>query len=196
MRKFTVEDLKKLNPCVEGYKWYIANIKTQNSRDILLQINNHEPEWSRWLVIKMLNDLQRRKLAIFAATSVIHLYEKQCPEDKNLRQCLEVGKKYLNGEIDVDIVRQTRCDTAANACADADLDAAAEAAYKAAAYAYAAAAYNAAAYNAATHAYIYAADAAAYATNDYAYIADAADVARKEMQERIIEHAIELMNEV
>ena len=98
-----------------------------------------------------------RKTAIFAAESVLHIFETKYPDDKRPRKAIEAAKAYVTGDINREELREA-C-RAAYAAADAAY-AAADAAY--AAYAAAAA---------------YAADDAAA---DAAYAADAyADAAIK-----------------
>ena len=85
-------------------------------------------------------------LAVYAAESVIPIFEARYPGNGIVRNCIAVTKDFLNGSATKEQLIQARDKAAAAACA-----AACDAAY--AAYAYAYAAYAAA----------YAADAAAYA---------------------------------
>ncbi len=165
MKGFTIEDLKELKPCTDGFAWYVKNVTSTDIEEILIQLNNHRPDWSRWLMTRVLNREQNQRLAIFAAESVLDIYEKRHPDDKRARECIQTAKGCL--------VEKRR--------------AAAYAAYAAAAAVDAAAAADAA--DAADAAY-----AAAYAAAAAADAADAADAyandARKELQEKIIKFAV------
>ena len=114
-----------------------------------------------------------RKTAIFAAESVLHIFEMKHPDDKRPRKAIEAAKAYLKGDINRDELREARvAAAAADAAADAaaaDAAAADAAAADAAAYAADAAAADDAA-DAAAAAYA-AADDAAYAAYAYAYAA-------------------------
>ncbi len=124
---------------------------------------------------------EKRRLALHCAKQVLPIYEKKYPKDKRVRECIEYTELYLNGNGDIDILREKRQNAAAAAdaayTASSYADAAADAAYAAAhAAAYAADAYTASSYadaNAAAAAAAYAAYAAAYA----AYAAYAANAA-------------------
>jgi len=198
--KFTIEELKKLDPCIDGLKWYLKNIKTEDLKEILIQLNNHRPDWSKWLMVRVLDNTQNRKLAIFSAKSVLHIFEEKYPEDKRPREAIEAAQDYLDGKISKEeLLVKKRAAAAAYAAADAyaayAAAYAASAAYAAAdayaayAAAYAAYAADASAYADAASAYAYADAASAYASA-YAY----ADAAKKDMQEKIINEAIRLKN--
>ena len=175
--KFTTEQLKELNPCSDGLKWYLENIKTENLEEILIQLNNHRDDWPRWLMVRVLDDTQRRKLAIFAASEVLHIFEEKYPDDKRPREAIEAAQKYLDKEITLAELKEKRvASVAAVACG----------------YAAFACGYAAVAASAASAASV-AAVAAANAANAAAYYA--ADAARKEMQEKIIRYAIKLRGE-
>ena len=84
-------------------------------------------------------------ISILCAESVLHIYEKEYPNDSRVRDCIEATKKYIKGECHLDeLIKKKSAAYAADAAAYA------------AAYAYADAAADAAAYAAAA----YAADAA------------------------------------
>ena len=121
---------------------------------------------------------QKRQLALHCAKQALPIYEKQYPADSRIRECIEATEKYLQGNIEIDELREKR--SAAYAAAAANANANATAYDDAAAAAYAAAAY--AAYAAANNAYAadYAANAAAAATAN-AY--DDADAYKKAIWE-------------
>lgn len=106
--KFTIENLKSLEPCEPGFIWYLKNIKSENPREILLQLNNYRAEWARWLMIRLLAKEKNQKLAIFAAESVLEIYESKHPNNKEVRECIHAAKDYLAGKIDRDILIKKR----------------------------------------------------------------------------------------
>jgi len=184
MKLFTITELQDLKPCHEGYAWYRDNIKTEIPLEILLQLNIEHPSWSRWLMVRLLTKEQNQKLALFAAEQVLLIFEKKYPNDKRPRECIGAAYLYLEGKITREdlLVKRRAAYVAAYAAADAATCDAYAAADAATCDAYAAA-------DAATcDAY---ADAAVAAYN--AACAAAAADARKEMQEIIIRHAVELM---
>jgi len=119
------------------------------------------------------------KTAIFAARSVLHIFEDEHPKDKRPRRAIESAEKYLkNSNIAAEAAAEAAAADAASAAyaaadaasAAADADAASAAA-DAASAAYAAAS---AAAHAAAHAAAYAASAAHAAAHAAAYAASAA----------------------
>ena len=185
--KFTIKDLKKLNPCDDRLSWYLENIKTEEFSEILFQLNDHNAGWCRWLFARVLSKKERVEIAVFSANLVLHIFEEKYPDDDRPREAIEAAKKYLESPF-------------SNAAADsayAAAYAAADAAYAAADAAYAAA--DAAAYAAADAAYAaaYAAttDSAAAATDSAAAAAAYAiyavyAAAKKGTQEMIINEVL------
>ena len=185
MMTLTLEQLKELKPCSEGFTWYSRNIKTEDVKEILTILSSHSWEWCRWLFVRLLNANQNRRLAIYCAELVLPIFENRFPCDKRPRDAIEASKKYLLGEIDKKelLIKRRAAYDAADAAADA-----ADAAYDADAYAYAAAyaAYAAAADADAAAAYDAAADA------DCAVYAAAADAS---MKQKIVGKVIDLLKE-
>ena len=177
----TLEQLKALKPCAEGFTWYAKNIKTTDLNTILPQLANQNWGWCRWLFVRLLNDRQNRELAIYCAELVLSIFEAKYPDDKRPREAIEAAKAYSRGEISREGLRVKRIDAAYAAYADA---AAAAAATAAADAAYAA--------DAAADAAVYAADAAYYA----AYAADFSAIATKaeEIKTQIINKVLDLLS--
>ena len=121
---------------------------------------------------------------MWCAEQVLDIYEKEYPDDRRVRECLEGIRKYQRGEIskeDLAILIRADADAADNA-ADAAVYAAADAAADAAVYAADAAVYAADA--AAADAYVY---AAAYAADAAVYADDAAYDIRSKQKAKFIE---------
>jgi hypothetical protein len=182
--RITKEQIQVHNPCKDGLDWYLKN-GSEDLLDTLLRVNTFNSSYARWLFTKLMTIKQNREIAIFSAEQVLHIFEKKYPNDKRPREAIEAAKAVLENDTaeNRERARQARAYAAAAAAAAAAYAAyaAAYAAYAAAdaAAAYAAAAAAAAAYAAAYAAYA-AADAAAYA-------------ARKQLQEKIIKKAVEIL---
>lgn len=70
------------------------------------------------LPLETLNNVCR-KTAIFAAESVLHIFEKKHPDDKRPRKAIEVAKAYLTGDINREELREARAAAYAVDAADA-----------------------------------------------------------------------------
>jgi len=175
--------LKAISACEEAVLW-AKDYKTLGSAWKACE----RGDWMLWLCGKMSGGKgwpTRQQIVLVAcdcAELVLPIYEKKYPNDKRVRDCIEMTRKWANGKATIEEVRQARrrsayasADAADAAYAYAAADAA-DAAYAAADAAYAAyASYASAAAAAAYAAYAYAAAYAAYAA--YASYASAAAAA-------------------
>lgn len=183
--------LKEKEACKEGADWFLEKYGDQGETEGLQVVKDlmadNKPEWANWLIVRIMERKQYLVYAIFAAEQVIDIFEKEYPSDNRPRLAIEAAKKVLE-----DDNRENRA--AATAAADA-----ARAAWAAAW----AAATAAAAARAAARAAAWAADAAATAADAARAAAWAAAVARAaataaatawaEMQTRILNYGIRLL---
>ena len=197
--KITKEWLTENGACKEATAhWSKSN---DNNHEVMLRrlLQHDHFQWANWLIVRLITHDQKIIYAIYAAESVIKIYEDKYPNDDRPRKAIEAAKGYL----------KTKNSYAAAYSAYAAADAAYAAAYAAyvadVAYAADAAAYSAyAAY--AAYAAAYVADAAAYVADAAADAADAAaySAARAayaayaaaysaDLKTKIIEHGIELL---
>lgn len=166
----TFEKIKSFNPCTCGWKKLIAYYKPEKLSekveisDIVKSNGIKDAVWA----MRAVED--KKSVMLFCADvaeSVLHIYEKQYPESKAIRECIKAVRLFAKDKIYENELRE-KISAAYTAYAAADADAAyaaADAAYAAVyaaadaayAYAYAYAAYTAdAAYAAADAAYAYA----------------------------------------
>jgi len=170
--KITVEWLEKEKACKSGIDWFKEKKKTDLVDVINLLMKEDHFGWANWTIVRFMDHPQKIQYAIFAAESVIKIFEKKYPNDDRPRKAIEAAKEYLK-----------------NPSTENKKAAAYAAAYAAYAAAYAAAdAADAAAYAAA--------DAAAYAAADAAYAAYAAAYAayaKKKLQKKIIKNGLKIL---
>jgi len=166
MKNLSEKFLKSLNPCEEGFQWWVNKDKPKDAIATLKALMADDKFiWVNWLIVRLMTHDQKSKYAIYAAEKVIDISFHKYPDDNRPRNAINAVKKFLKHK------------TAAN---------------KKAAYAAADAAY--AAY-AAADAAVYAADAADAAAYAAGAAADAAAymAARKELQTKIIKYGIRLL---
>ena len=157
IKTITKEWLKDKGACLESIKEW----DKETDHEVFVTLNRLEdknPNWANWLIVRLMNKSEKVAYAIFAAEQVIDIFEKKYPDDQRPRNAINAAKKYLEQPSEKN--KKAAADAAYAAAAADAADAAADAAYAADAAAYAAA---------------YAAAAAAYAADDAA--ADAADAA-------------------
>jgi hypothetical protein len=179
----TKSQVKALGPCSDGYSWYLGNCRKEDLHETLLTIYNFRPDWALWLFLNLMGVNQKRRLAIFAASQVLHLYENKYPGDHRPRKAIEAAQAVIDSDTLANGI------TAAAYADAAAAGAAADASDAAAAYAGDAAAYAAyAAYAGATR---------AASSGDYAnYAVDAAySRTTKEIDKTIIEEAVRILDE-
>jgi hypothetical protein len=165
--KITREFLKEKHACEDGFDWWVENCEGLSNTEQIEKLAKHRNDWANWLLTRVLPYKQRVMYAVFAAEQVIDIFEKKHPNNKAPRLAIEAAKKCIDDPSE-------KNKKAAAAYADA-ADAAAYAAYAAYAAADAAAAYAAAAYAAAAY-------AAAYE--------------KKEMQYKILNYGISLLEDI
>jgi hypothetical protein len=154
----TLEFLETNSACQTGIKFFKKEFNKPIEHKIFINklIEKDRYQWAYWVIVKILNKTNNIKFTIYAAESVLFLFEKEYPDDNRPRKAIEAAKNCLkNKTADVE---------AANAAY-----AAASSAYNAAYVAYAAADTDTA--YAAADAYTGAADAA-YAAGGAACTAD------------------------
>ena len=174
MRKtITKKFLEKKEACSEGIEWFLDK-NTKNTLDIIKLLKKEKKyNWLNWLLTRLMTKKQCIRYAIYAAEKVLHLYEKEYPDDNRPRKAILAAREYLKKPSSKNNNTAYAAHAAAYAAAYAAYDdaaAAADAAY--------------AAYDAAVYAY---AAAAAYAAADAAAYADA--------KEKIIKYGISLLEE-
>ena len=129
--KLSAELLKSLEPCYEGYKWYVKNCKsTQDTVDIIkMLIKENELDWANWVMSRTLSHENKVRYAIYAAEQVLGIFEEKYPDDKRPRLTIEAAKNYLANPCDE--TKEAAADStayAARAASDASADSAADSA--------------------------------------------------------------------
>ena len=178
----TEQWLKKNNACIGGVKWFkeqqeISAVKNPD-RVILLKLLMKEDklDWANWAIVRVMKRKQYLAYAIFSAEQVLDIFEKAYPDDKHPRQAIEAAKNVLKN------------DTPKNRAASRAASLASEAASEAASRASEAASWaSEAASEAASRASEAASRAAPWATSW------ASEAAKKEMQIRILNFGIKLL---
>ena len=189
--EITKEWLEEKNACHEGQEWF-ENQKLSDGLEIgkaLMGEDKTKNEWANWLIVRIMERKQYLAYAIFAARQVLDIFEKKYPEDNRPRLAIEAAEKCLRED-----------SAAARAAARAAGDAARAAAVAAAVDAWdaavdAAGAAGAAAGAAAVDAWAAARAAAVAAAVDAwdAAWAAAGDAAMVEMQVRLLDYGIKLL---
>ena len=182
--KITLKLLQNLNACGGGIEFVTENklIGLEDKPFIEKLISLKRLDYANWLTVRILNNIDKVRYAVFAAEQVIDIFEKKYTEDDRPRKAILAAKNYIENPCDEN---KDAAYAAACAAAYAAAYAAGAAANAAGAAAYAAANAAGAAANAAAYAAANAADAAA----------NAAD-AGAALLIKIIRYGIELIKEV
>ena len=208
--KITKEWLNKNNACLEGIEYCeekrLIGLPAEEFIEKLIEAK--KLDWANWLVAHSLGKIDKVRYAVFAAESVLPIYEENYQNDDRPRKAIEAAKTYI-GDPCTHTARAAHAATAAAHAAAYAVCVAADAAYAAidaadAAYAAATAARAAYAADAANDAAR--AARAARAANDAAraahaayaaYAADAARAARATDAKyiEIIRYGIDLLKE-
>jgi len=90
--RFTIDDLKKLDPCEGGLAWYEENVKSENFEEVIAQVGEHFLPWAIWL-FRALTKEQNKKIALFCAKEVLPKFEAIYPDDFRPRRAIEAVEK-------------------------------------------------------------------------------------------------------
>jgi hypothetical protein len=194
-KTITLNQIKKANFCKDNYEHLckaLGGIEKygEHTPIKISQIVEHNDFYDAlWCIENILPD-SKKDLALLSADyaeRVLHIYEKEYPDDKRVRECIQATRDYADGKITEEKLKEFK--KAANANTDPVAAAAAASWASAAAYATvssdATTAARTAAYVAAYAAYV-----AAYAAFDAS-----ADAAWIDAFEKEREHQIELLIE-
>jgi len=90
----TKEQIKKLKPCLDGYRWLIKH-GSEGLLKTLLDANKVNPGWAPGLYVRLMNGKQRKQFTIYTAKEVLHIFEEKFPEDDRPRLAIEAAKRVL-----------------------------------------------------------------------------------------------------
>jgi len=182
MKKITLKFLQSKDACLDGVNWCEENkLIGLPTIDFLNKlIKNDKLDWANWLIARVMKRKQYLlAYAIFAAESVLDIYEKEYPNDNRPRKAIETAKAMKNG-VNMEKKKINTVKTTTFAAVKAAAQATTFAAAYAANAAYAAVKATKNAVNAA-----YAADSA-YAASDL--------IAKKGIKIKILNYGMKLLN--
>jgi hypothetical protein len=102
LKYFDNEYIKTLDPCADGWKNLIKHYPNWSGTPLdFLELEHVPVEDKQWLLLRedFLLERDLHLYACFCAESVLHIFEKEYPNDKRSRQAIEAKRKWLNGEM-------------------------------------------------------------------------------------------------
>ena len=84
-----------LNPADLGVIWY-RDQRNHSPMALLTASKTNHPDWANWLLARLLTRDQCVQYAIYAAESVLHIYEERYPKDDRPRKAIETAREYLH----------------------------------------------------------------------------------------------------
>jgi hypothetical protein len=93
--KITLAWLKKNHACPSGIDWFLAQSKTDGIKLINALYKDSHFDWAIWLLVRLMNRKQQIALSIFAARSVLPIFEKRYPKDDRPILAIEAAEAYL-----------------------------------------------------------------------------------------------------
>lgn len=124
--KITIEKLEELAACPEGKDAFKEAYPKGVTLKILCKrcLKEDKFAWANWLIAHLLSPNNKARYAIYSAELVLHIFEKEYPEDNRPRKAIEATKTWLKNPTEKNKM-------AAHHAADAATDAAyaADAAY-------------------------------------------------------------------
>jgi len=188
--RITLKFLKNKEACQDGIDWVVENklIGLKDSEMIKDLMKADKLDWANWLIVRCMNYKQYVSYAVYAAESVLDIYEKKYPNDKRPREAIEAAKLCIKNPSKKNKV-------------------AASAAYSASAYSAYSAAYSASSASSAAFSASSSASSAAFSASSAAYSAaysaafsaaysassTAASAAKKDLQIKILKNGLTLL---
>jgi hypothetical protein len=95
--KITSGWLKRKEACKDGYDYFVRKYKTGTELTVLLEglQKDGKQDWAWWVLKNALKKPQSVEIAVYAAESVLQIFEKKYPEDKRPRKAIETAKAWL-----------------------------------------------------------------------------------------------------
>jgi hypothetical protein len=99
MKKVTVEEIMELKPCYDQLE--VEKLWGENESLTLLEICQLDIPIDDiiWAVSRLMPKKDARLFACDCAEHVLCLFERDYPDNKRPRDCIEVSRKYANGEV-------------------------------------------------------------------------------------------------
>ena len=119
-KTINLQVIKSFEPCEDGLENFIEHHKDFSGTPLeLLELNNVPVTDKFWLLLReeFIPENDLHELACKFAESVLHLFEKEYPNDLRLRKAIEAKRKFIKGEISKDELAAARA--AARAAWDA-----------------------------------------------------------------------------
>jgi len=89
MKEITKEWLKSLNPCTDGFKWWIKHGERDPIKCLEEGFEGNNWDYRRWLMVRLLSDENKVKLAIYSAELVLPIFEERYPNDDRPRKAID-----------------------------------------------------------------------------------------------------------
>jgi hypothetical protein len=95
--KITNGWLKRKEACKDGYDYFVRKYKTGTELTVLLEglQKDGKQDWAWWVLKNALKKPQSVEIAVYAAESVLQIFEKKYPEDKRPRKAIEAAKAWF-----------------------------------------------------------------------------------------------------
>ena len=104
-KTINLQVIKSFEPCEDGLENFIEHHKDFSGTPLeLLELNNVPVTDKFWLLLReeFIPENDLHELACKFAESVLHLFEKEYPNDLRLRKAIEAKRKFIKGEISKD----------------------------------------------------------------------------------------------
>lgn len=87
--------LKRHSACSPAMRWLKKQPEKNPLRLAEIAMKEGHFNWVIWVIIRKMSSAQRERYAIFAAESVVGIYESYYPDDKRPRNAIRAAKKYI-----------------------------------------------------------------------------------------------------
>jgi len=114
--------LRKHGACTEAVEWFETQPKKDYKSLLISCIKEDHLEWVNWMLLRLLTKENKIRYAIYAATQVLHIFEKKYPGDDRPRKAITAARNYVKNPVNKDAATAATADSAAYAAADSATD--------------------------------------------------------------------------
>lgn len=98
----TLNKIRRNDPCADGWEKLLKTLDKKKADDeplsFLTILESNGLDDAIWALVAHEDQNKVRKFACDCAEHVLHIYEKQYPDEKRPRQAIEVARKHSDGQ--------------------------------------------------------------------------------------------------
>ena len=96
IKKITTKWLNGWEACEGGIEWFESQKETDPIKLLKKLVRLKKYSDANYSIVELFNKKQKDQYAVFAAEQVLHIFEKEYPDDDRPRKAIEATKRCIN----------------------------------------------------------------------------------------------------